>query len=249
MLPLPYPAPYGWLLYALLGLDLLLLASGLALGRYDARQKGRLPLAVRMALSADLLVAAFVQRQLAGGGPLASYARAILLGMTLGFLGDLIMARLIPTPDRLIFGMLAFGLGHVAYLAALGGLTMQLGLWRPRVNVPVWALLLVTGLVLWQVFVQRPKGSRQLNLAALVYSLLMASVNAFATGLGIAQARFIPLALGAALFLASDLVLGNWNIRGHVWKGANDVVWITYNLGQLLIVYSVAATANVLLAG
>ena len=46
----------------------------------------------------------------------------------------------------------------------------------------------------------------------------------------------------------ADTLLGNWVIRGRSWPQVNDVIWITYKLAQLLIVYSVAAAANALLA-
>lgn len=247
MFPLPYLPPFNWLLYALFGLDILLLTSGLAFGRFDAGQMGRLPLPVRMWLSALLVLAALLHWRLAGA-PIAAYAGWVFLGMTLGFLGDLIMAGLIRVPNRLIFGMLAFGLGHVYYIVALAGVTLALGLWDADLHLPVWALLALASVGLWCGFVQKPRGDRTLNLAALGYGLLLASMNAFAISLAIHEARFAPLAVGAVLFLLSDLVLGNWSIRGHAWKGVNDLVWLTYNLGQLLIVYSVAAAANAYLA-
>lgn len=248
MFPLPYAAPFARLLYALFGLDILLLFSGLAFGRMAGDGSGRLPLPVRMALSAILVVVAFGQWQLArAGAAVAGYARWVFLGMACGFLGDLIMARLIPVPNRLIFGMLAFGLGHIIYVIALAALAVALGLWEPALGLPVWALAAAAATVLWYTWVQKPGGARALNCAALVYSLLMATLNAFAASLALREARFIPLVVGAALFLVSDLVLGHWNIRGHAWKRVNDVVWLTYNLGQMLIVLSVAAAGNVAL--
>lgn len=244
MFLLPYAAPYDALLYALFGLDLALLIGGLAFGRPAADGSGRLPLGVRMSLSAILVVAALAQWRLAAGSPVGAYGGWVCLGMALGFLGDLIMANLIRVPDRLVFGMLVFGLGHIAYLAALVGLAHTLQLWSGPLYLGVWALLVAIGVGLWYSLVQKPGGDRVQNAGALVYSLLMASMNALAIGLALGSERFIPLAVGAVLFLTSDLVLGNWNIRGHHWKGVNDVVWVTYNLGQLLIVYSVASAVH-----
>jgi hypothetical protein len=244
MFPLPYQGALAWLLYALFGLDVLLLASGLAVGRFDPAQMGRLPLRLRMSLSAILVFAALLQWRLAHP-PLSGYAGWVFLGMAFGLLGDLIMAGLVWVPDRLVFGMLVFGLGHIYYVVALAGIATALGLWAGSLSVALWALVAAAAFVLWHRFVRKPRGDRTLNLGALVYSLLLATLNAFALSLASRDARFIPLAAGALLFLASDLVLGNWNIRGRTWKGVNDVVWVTYNLGQLLIVYSVAAAINV----
>lgn len=247
MFPLPFSAPYDAILYALFGLDLVLLAAGLACGRLSADGTGRLPLPLRMALSALLVVAAgLFWWQARSGAALRAYAAWVLAGMGLGFLGDLIMARLIPVPDRLIAGMLAFGLGHVAYIVGFAGLSASLGRWPERWHLALWAIMLAVGLALWHTLVQQPGGKRALNAGALVYGLLVATMNALALGLGIRDLRFVPLAVGAVLFLASDTILGHWVIRGHGWRRVNDVVWVTYNLGQLLIVYSVGAAANAL---
>lgn len=241
MFLLPYPALYAAVLYILLGLDLLLLAGGLLFGPLDAARAGRLPRPLRMALSAILVAAALLQWRLSAATPAGRYALWILAGMALGFLGDLVMARLIPVPDRLIFGMLAFGLGHLAYIAALAGLTGALGLWHSRLQPAIAAAAALAAVLLWARFVRKPGGAPALNAAALVYSLLMAGLNALAIGLAVRRARLIPLAAGAVLFLTSDLILGNSAIRGHTWKRVDDAVWVTYNLGQLLIVTSVAA--------
>lgn len=241
MFPLPYPAPWGALLYAFFGLDIALLGGGLLLGPLDAAQAGRLPLSVRMALSSLLVLAALAQWRLSAAAMAATYAFWVFLGMALGLLGDLVMAGLIPVPDRLICGMLVFGLGHIAYIVALAGLTVTLGLWSAPFNLAVWAVAALGAAGLWQLAVQKPGGPRPLNLAALGYSLLMATMNALAIALALRQTRFVPLALGALLFLMSDLILGNWTIRGHARRRVNDLVWATYNLGQLLIVASVAA--------
>ncbi len=239
MLPFPYPAPYGALLGLLFALDVLLLAGGLILGRPDAAQTGRLPRPLRMALSIILVVVALLQWRLAAATPAAAYAGWVLLGMALGFFGDLVMAGLIPTPNRLLGGMSAFGLGHVAYIIALATPTAALGLGR---RLPVVGLLLaLVAIVLWARLVRKPGGPQALNVAALGYSMLMAATNALALNLALGNARFGPLAAGAALFLISDLILGHWNIRGHGWRSIDDHIWITYNLGQLLIVSSVGA--------
>jgi len=240
MLPLPYPAPYSVLLYALLGLDIALLLGGLRFGPLDRAETGRLPLPVRMTLSSLLVLMAAIQWGLSAGAA-ALYAGWVFAGMALGLVGDLIMAGLIPVPNRLIGGMVAFGLGHGAYAVALVGLTVALGLWSAPFQLAVWAMVALAAVGLWRGAVQKPGGPQVLNLAALGYSLLMATVNALAIALAIRQARFVPLAVGAVLFLTSDLILGNWNIRGHARRRVNDLVWGTYNLGQMLIVLSVAA--------
>ncbi len=237
MLPLSYPAPYNLVLAALLALDVGLLAGGLLFGPPDPSGAGRLRRPLRLSLSALLLLAAALQWRLVGSG----YAAWVLLGMSLGFLGDLVMARVIPFPHRLVGGMLVFGLGHIAYIAAVYGLARGLGPWNGWLALALWLAMAPVGVGLWYGAVRAPGGPAALNAAALIYGLLMVTLCSLAAGLAIHEARFVALAAGTLLFLASDVLLGNYNLRGRPWKGVNDVIWVTYNLGQLLIVSSVAA--------
>ena len=45
--------------------------------------------------------------------------------------------------------------------------------------------------------------------------------------LAIHDTHYIALAAGSLLFLTSDFMLGNWVIRGHVWKPVNDAILVT----------------------
>jgi hypothetical protein len=245
--PLPYKPPYDWILYALFALEIALLAGGLAFGKLNEEQTGRLPRPLRMLLSAMLVLAAFLGWQAgARGTAVQTFAVLIFLGMAAGFVGDLIMARLIPVPNRLIFGMVVFGIAHLLYIAALLELMRQSTF--TAVWIPVLALLALLGFCswAWYAFVRDPGGSQAINVGSLVYGLLVGVMAALAVSLAVHDARYATLAAGALLFLVSDFVLGNWVIRGHVWKSVNDVIWLTYVSGQLLIVYSVAAALNVL---
>jgi hypothetical protein len=246
MFPLPYRHPFDWLLYTLFMLELALLAGGLVFGKLNEEKTGRLPRPLRMLLSALLVLAALLGWQ--GGArdtPLQTYAILIFLGMAAGFVGDLIMAELIPVPNRLIFGMIEFGIGHLFYIAAFLHLGFKWFLGEMRVYL-IGLLILILGFCLWAwySYVRKPGGSKAINAGSLVYGLLIGVMVALAVALAIGEAHFVPLALGAWLFLASDFILGNWVIRGHVWKSVNDVIWVAYVCGQLLIVYSVAAAWN-----
>jgi hypothetical protein len=63
-----------------------------------------------------------------------------------------------------------------------------------------------------------------------------------ATGLALQQGQFTWLAIGAALFLISDLILAAQLFNDLSFPLIGDVIWLTYGPGQMLIVYS-AATA------
>src|SRR5512143_3823669 len=75
----------------------------------ERHNNGRLPVQARMLLSFSLVaVAWFIWLGHASRMPL--YSQWVAFGMLIAFIGDLIMARLIRMPNRLIGGMLAFGI-------------------------------------------------------------------------------------------------------------------------------------------
>ena len=55
---------------------------------------------------------------------------------------------------------------------------------------------------------------------------------------------FLPLACGAALFLASDLILAFGLFRGD-FPHQTEAVWLTYGPGQMLIVFSTLVAVRV----
>ena len=71
---------------------------------------------------------------------------------------------------------------------------------------------------------------------ALAYTLLLSTTAGATTGLSLSNPRVVPVALGAILFLVSDLLLANWIFHGIVYRPF-DLVWLSYGLGQMLIVY------------
>src|SRR5262249_19507935 len=102
-----------------------------------------------------------------------------------------------------------------------------------------WLAWLLFGAAGWYVVVFRGQEPAVLHYAALPYALLLASTAGFATGLALQAREFVPSATGAALFLVSDLILaGQLFTRLHFYL-INDVVWLTYGPGQMLLVYGV----------
>ncbi|MCS6844874.1 MAG: lysoplasmalogenase [Caldilineales bacterium] len=216
-----------------------LLTLGLVLGQPDAERRTRLPLGVRMGLSVTLVAAAAVAwLRGAAGSSLEPYAFFLLLGMAFGLLGDLFMARLIvPAPNHVIFGILAFGVGHLWYIAAFGQARQVLA---PEAGVawPVVGLYLAAAVGLWWAFVREPAQGAVLNVGTLGYSLLLSGMAAAAASLALAVPVLWPAALGGVFFMASDLILGAEIMRGRYFPGIGDAVWITYTVAQMLIVYS-----------
>lgn len=218
-----------------------LLFGGFILGRPQTGRAGRMPTWTRMASSLTLAVAGWAGAAAAAGSAAGGFARLIAVGMTLGCLGDLFMARLLPVSPHVLWGMAAFGLGHVAYMAAILGYGNAQGLAAPAPRFGAWLAWLIVGVLAWYLVVRRGQQPTALHWAALPYSLLLASTVGLAAGLALQDLAFAGLAIGAALFLLSDLLLAARLFANRSFPLIDDVIWLTYGPGQMLIVYSVAA--------
>jgi len=229
------------LLCALVGVWAALLILGFAFGKLDEERINRIPRLNKILSSAILVICALIWL-LAGasGTPLAAYAALVFFGMAFSFLGDLIMAQLLPLPQYVLFGMGAFGVAHVLYTTAYLRLENVLGLQNSGARALGLAVLLVLAVALWWTLIRSPRMPKVLNYGSLGYALLLAVMAGVAVSLALQEPRFVPLALGALLFLASDVLLGHRLFQGGSFLLVGDLVWITYIVGQLLIVFSMA---------
>jgi hypothetical protein len=105
-----------------------------------------------------------------------------------------------------------------------------------------WQLV---GLVGWYYVVMLGSENRDLVWPALPYSLLLAGTAGITCALALQDRRLSALAVGGALFLASDLILAFGLFRGH-FAHQTECVWLTYGPGQMLIVFSTISAAAVL---
>ena len=234
-------SPLSVVLIVLLVVWACLLFGGYFFGRADAKAGRRMPTWTRIGSSLVLVLAAWLFVLLAQGSSFAPFTRLIALGMTLGFAGDLFMAGLAPVSQPVLFGMSAFGAGHVAYIAAQFRLAAILGLPFAGLILAAWLLWLLVAATAWYLVVFRGHRATPLHWAALPYSLLLASTAGIATGLALQDARLIPLALGAILFLFSDFLIAVKLFAARTSKGIDDLIWLTYGPGQCLIVYTTAS--------
>jgi hypothetical protein len=224
-----------WLLWA--GL----LFGGFLFGRYDAQTERWKPVWTRIGSSFALVLAAWCWVLLARPQGARSFALLIAIGMTFGFVGDLFMAKLLPGSQPVVGGMAAFGLGHVAYIAAALSAGALLGLTDVGSRRLAWVAWLLVGLLSWYFVAYRRREVSLLNWLALPYSLLLASTAGAATGLALQAPLFWPFAVGAALFLLGDFILAA-GLFGHGPRRSfsDALIWLTYGPGQMLIVYGVA---------
>ena len=235
------------LLYALLAIWTALLILGFAFGKLDEERINRIPRANKILSSAILVVCALIW-WLAGasGTPLATYAALLFFGMAFSFLGDVIMAELLPLPQHVLFGMGAFGVAHVLYISGYLRLGGALGLQDSRARAVGLAVLLVLAVALWWALIRSPQTDAVLNYGSLGYALLLAAMAGLAVSLALQEPRFVPLALGVVLFLVSDVLLGHRLFQGGKFLLIGDLVWMTYIVGQLLIVFSTATGLRLL---
>lgn len=223
-------ATSAWLITLLVVWAALLLGSVVA--SFLSRQRAATRL--RLTSSLTLVVAAWSWYLVARATPpVAEFALLVALGMTLGFVGDLLLADALPIAQGFLAGMAAFALGHIAYIAAILSQT-------PQVQWAVAGIALLIGLAGWYAVVFRGgKDALMLRGAALPYALLLATTAGAAMGLAIQTPTFLPLAVGAALFLASDLLVAGEHFGRMRFPHSGDVVWLTYGPAQMLIVYAI----------
>jgi YhhN-like protein len=99
----------------------------------------------------------------------------------------------------------------------------------------IWWSIAVIG---WYFIVFWKSKHTLLHYIALPYALLLASTVGIAHNLAIINEAFILIAIGAGLFLLSDLILAGELFSELRFPLIGDVIWLTYGPGQMLIVSS-----------
>ncbi|MBU2603834.1 MAG: lysoplasmalogenase [Actinobacteria bacterium] len=231
----------------------LLLFGGFAFGSAVDDPTHRMPTWTRMASSLVLVAAGWawfaLSRSRSGRGDRGSrsdrddrgvtrFSLFVALGMTAGLAGDLILAGLLPGGENVLAGIAAFGIGHVLYIAAILHWAGRRGFNRAGPRWVAFAVWWVVGAVAWCLVVLRGQEATVLHWAALPYALLLAGTCGAATGVAAQTRAFVPMAVGAALFLASDLILAAQLFNDLDFTLIGDVIWLTYGPGQMLIVYT-----------
>jgi hypothetical protein len=227
-----------------------MLAVAMLLGNFVGGHGSAAATAARMGSSIALVVTAWAAYGMWRHAPVARFALLIAVGMTLGTIGDFFNANLltfIPLKNGTLGGIAAFGLGHVAYITGCFQLGRRAGLTNRSLMIGAILFWQLVGLVSWYFVVMQGSESRDLVWPALPYSLLLAGTTGVATGLALQDRRMAWLALGAALFLASDLILAFGLFRGG-FPHSTEAVWLTYGPGQMFIVFSTICAALVLAA-
>lgn len=231
------------------------LVGGYVFGETNAENTRRMPTWTRMMASITLAIACsmwlyFISKlpinatilpdHTTSSGEMFTLGFFMALGMIFGLAGDLFMAGVIKAKNPVLFGMVSFGIGHVWYIIGLYHFGVVSGYHQPSSLLQAfvgWWLFAIIG---WFVIVYYPAKHRSiLHILALPYALLLAGTTAVATGLALQAIEFVPIAFGAFLFLVSDLILAGQIFNGFKFPKINDVVWLTYSPGQMLIVLTI----------
>jgi uncharacterized membrane protein YhhN len=223
-----------WVVWAVL------LVGAMATGNVVGQHSAALPTAARMGSSLTLVVVAWLAYYLWRAGPARRVLLCLAIGMTLGAVGDFFNAGwldFVPVLHGTLGGIAAFGLGHIAYITGAIDLGRRAGIIRPATMLAAVLVWQLVGLVGWYFVVMQGSENRDLVWPALPYSLLLAGTAGVTSGLALVDRRLAALAVGAALFLASDLILAFGLFRGH-FPYQTEAVWLTYGPGQMLIVFS-----------
>ena len=231
------------------------LFGGLLTGAPNEDNTRRMPVWTRMMASTTLVIVSWfwvffaIGKTIDGTFTLDSlndidgmviFAFLMAMGMTCGLIGDIYMAEQLPASNHVLNGMISFGIGHIFYIVGL----LYFGFFNNLDNTTsligsliVWWII---ALISWYIVVYQPAQSKTaLHIVALPYSLLLASTTAVATGFALQSIEFIPIALGASLFLLSDLILAGQIFSGFSFSYIGDTVWLTYSPGQMLIVITI----------
>lgn len=211
------------------------LYGGFAFGKIDTQEKGRIPLWTRLASSFTLVVAAWLWFSITQGTSIGQLSTWLAIGMSLSFIGDIFMANILPIEPYIIYGIAAFGIGHIAYILGFTNMGLQFN----DSNFPNYAVLIfwwIIAVLGWFLLVFWKSERNYISYAALPYALLLATTVGMATSLALNNQEFTLIAIGAGLFLLSDLVLAAELFSNLHFRLIGDFIWLSYGTGQTLIV-------------
>lgn len=151
-----------------------------------------------------------------------------VVAIVFGLAGDVFL--MFERDELFVFGLGSFLVGHVAYVVGLvrGGTS---GGWMLVGAVVAFTAIAAVGPTIVRCAADR---DRRLGAPVAVYICVIAVMVAVAIGSGVAVA-----VLGALLFFASDFVIG-WSRFVQPVPASRMVIIVSYHLGQLLLVTSLA---------
>ncbi len=170
-------------------------------------------LAIPAAVAKALASCSFIGVAIASGATRSLYGRAILTGLACSWCGDMLLIG--QSPTYFYAGLVAFLLGHVAYIAAFSAHGIN-GRWFFAAALPV--AIAATLVTIWLT----PHTAPHLLVAVRTYTVVISLMVVMSFGARGAGGPWIMVA-GALLFYLSDLSVAALRLV--------DTVWPTYVLG------------------
>lgn len=171
--------------------------------------------------------------------PLALFALlmgAPMMALALGLsaLGDLALSR--PEDRAFLLGMIAFGAAHVVYVVLFTRLgDPALLATFPRVLGALGVLALSV-----TVAVRLSRGAGAFAIPLRLYIGVIAAMGLAALGQQMTTGGAM-IVTGAAMFMASDILIGHERFAGLRFRGLGFAIWGLYYAGQVLILLGVLA--------
>jgi uncharacterized membrane protein YhhN len=232
----------------LIGLGVIWLVAfvaGMLLGKPNADRSKRLARWAKLIMIAvTLIVGGMWWIGYARATPAAPFALLVFLGLAACAVGDVLLAGLIPVRRAEILSLVGFGIGHLFFIAGVLRLRQVLG----AAGAGPVVLAAGTGAAItaaaWYFLIQNPGGSRVLNIASLLYGMLLGSSVAVAVGLTLETGTLIVMAVGLVLFMVSDFLVAQHLIRKRsLFPYMRDAMWLVYSAAQVLIAIAIGAAA------
>lgn len=218
-----------------LGLWALILFGGYVYGRMTLTGDYSIPTIARLGSSLMLVLAAWIEAVLLPHSHLAVFPWLIALGMTSGCIGDLFLADILPVPQAFLFGMAAFAIGHIWYIAAFWQFASSIHVSAAQHLVPImlWLAIALAG---WYGILMYHRHATLLNWIALPYALLLSGTASSTFSAALVLPAMIPATIGAILFLISDMIIAANTFADIHFSKIGDAIWLTYGPAQALIV-------------
>ena len=219
--------------------------SGMLLGQPNEDRSKRLARWAKLLMIAvTLIVGALWWLGYAVGTSAAAFALRIFLGLVACAVGDVLLAGLIPLRRADVLSLVGFGIGHLFFIA---GVLQMRGVLGASNLLPV---LVATGVgvaataAAWFYLIRSPGGSRTLNIASLIYGVLLGASVAIAVGLTVETGALVVMSLGLILFMLSDFLVAQHLIRKrNLFPYMRDAMWLVYSTAQVLIAFAIGAAA------
>lgn len=226
-------------IYYIIGVQIILFVIGgvIAFKRPKGHKYDRmLPRPIKAAISFTMILTAYIIYS-KGLAVDYYYSFFILLGMGFSSLGDLIMCRLIKTPNNLVGGMIAFSIGHINYAIAYGKTIKESG---KEINI-----LIITAVIIFILLVgvgckvMKSKLSKvgSVEIGSIIYGAIIVNMFLFSVFLVVnVGGRYWLTFFAAIIFMISDSIIAVTDIGGKHFELEGLAVWITYISAQMGII-------------